>query len=191
MKTKLQILIVEPSEIITQGLVAILQKHDFEVCGTAENTANLEMLLEEKSPDVLIINPLLNAPNNSTTLHAFLSRKSISNIFALIYQYVPNNILKNYTKQIDIHNDTKEILSLFEELKNDNDDTNNENYELTSRETDVLTLMVKGLLNKEIADKLNISIHTVITHRKNIVRKTGIKTVAGLTVYAMLNNLMD
>ncbi|MBO7255530.1 MAG: response regulator transcription factor [Paludibacteraceae bacterium] len=191
MKTKLQILIVEPSEIITQGLVAILQKHDFDVCGTAENTSNLEILLEEKSPDVLIINPMLNAPNNNTTLHAFLSRKSISNIFALIYQYVPNNILKNYTKQIDIHNDTKEILSLFEELKNDNDDTNNENYELTSRETDVLTLMVKGLLNKEIADKLNISIHTVITHRKNIVRKTGIKTVAGLTVYAMLNNLMD
>ena len=45
--------------------------------------------------------------------------------------------------------------------------------------------------NKEIADKYNLSIHTVITHRKNITRKTGIKTVAGLTVYALLNNLID
>ena len=51
--------------------------------------------------------------------------------------------------------------------------------------------MAKGLQNKEIADKHNISINTVITHRKNITRKTGIKTVPGLTVYAILNNLID
>ena len=51
--------------------------------------------------------------------------------------------------------------------------------------------VAKGMLNKEIADAENISIHTVITHRKNITRKTGIKTVAGLTVYALLNNLID
>ncbi len=47
------------------------------------------------------------------------------------------------------------------------------------------------MLNKEIADRYNISIYTVISHRKNITRKTGIKTVAGLTVYALLNNLID
>ena len=76
-------------------------------------------------------------------------------------------------------------------MGNKSEENINENYELTTREKDVLTLLVKGLLNKEIADKLNISIHTVITHRKNIVRKTGIKTVAGLTIYAMLNNLME
>ena len=51
--------------------------------------------------------------------------------------------------------------------------------------------MAKGMLNKEIADRYHISIYTVITHRKNITRKTGIKTVAGLTVYALLNNLID
>ena len=51
--------------------------------------------------------------------------------------------------------------------------------------------VARGLINKEIADKHNISVNTVITHRKNISRKTGIKTVAGLTVYAILNNLID
>ena len=51
--------------------------------------------------------------------------------------------------------------------------------------------MAQGMLNKEIADRYNLSIHTVITHRKNITRKTGIKTVAGLTVYALLNGLID
>ena len=63
--------------------------------------------------------------------------------------------------------------------------------ELSAREKEILVCVAKGLLNKEIADAENISIHTVITHRKNITRKTGIKTVAGLTVYALLNNLID
>ncbi len=63
--------------------------------------------------------------------------------------------------------------------------------ELSSREKEILVCVAKGMLNKEIADAESISIHTVITHRKNITRKTGIKTVAGLTVYALLNNLID
>ena len=63
--------------------------------------------------------------------------------------------------------------------------------DLSDREKEILVNVALGLLNKEIADKLNISINTVITHRKNITRKTGIKTVAGLTVYAILNNLID
>ena len=63
--------------------------------------------------------------------------------------------------------------------------------ELSSREKEILICVAKGMLNKEIADACNISVNTVITHRKNITRKIGIKTVAGLTVYALLNNLID
>lgn len=66
-----------------------------------------------------------------------------------------------------------------------------ERSELSAREKEILVSVAQGLLNKEIADKHNISINTVITHRKNITRKTGIKTVPGLTVYAILNNLID
>lgn len=66
-----------------------------------------------------------------------------------------------------------------------------ESDELSEREKEILVCVAKGMLNKEIADTCHISINTVITHRKNITRKTGIKTVAGLTVYALLNNLID
>ena len=62
---------------------------------------------------------------------------------------------------------------------------------LSQREKEILVSVAKGMINKEIADQYNISIYTVITHRKNITRKTGIKTVAGLTVYALLNHLID
>ena len=66
-----------------------------------------------------------------------------------------------------------------------------ESNELSDREKEVLVQVARGLLNKEIADKLCISVNTVITHRKNITRKIGIKTAPGLTVYAILNGLVD
>ncbi len=62
---------------------------------------------------------------------------------------------------------------------------------LSDRETDVLKAVATGSSNKEIADQLFISINTVITHRKNITRKLGIKTISGLTVYALLNHLIQ
>lgn len=62
--------------------------------------------------------------------------------------------------------------------------------ELSMRERDIVRQVALGHTNQEIADALFISAHTVITHRKNIVRKLGIKTVSGLTVYAILNNLL-
>jgi regulator of cell morphogenesis and NO signaling len=62
---------------------------------------------------------------------------------------------------------------------------------LSDREKDVLIEIVKGLSNKEIADTLCISVHTVITHRKNITRKLNIHSTAGLTIYAIVNKLIN
>lgn len=66
-----------------------------------------------------------------------------------------------------------------------------ESSDLTDREKDVLKLVAHGHSNKEIADKLFISIHTVISHRQNITEKLGIKSISGLTVYAIINGLID
>ena len=62
---------------------------------------------------------------------------------------------------------------------------------LSEREKDVIVAMVQGMSNKEIADHLYISINTVITHRRNIARKLQIHSPAGLTIYAIVNNLID
>lgn len=67
----------------------------------------------------------------------------------------------------------------------------NNTEELSDREKEVLIEVVKGLSNKEIADVLFISTHTVISHRKNITRKLNIHSTAGLTIYAIVNNLID
>ena len=64
-------------------------------------------------------------------------------------------------------------------------------HELSAREIEVLGLITRGLINKEIADKLNIGLTTVITHRKNITEKLGIKSVSGLTIYAVMNGYVE
>jgi regulator of cell morphogenesis and NO signaling len=63
--------------------------------------------------------------------------------------------------------------------------------ELSAREREILRLVACGYLNKQIADACSISLHTVISHRKNITRKLQIRTVAGLTVYALMNGLIS
>ena len=65
------------------------------------------------------------------------------------------------------------------------------NEELSEREKDVLIQIVKGLSYKEIANVLHISTHTVISHRKHITRKLNIHSSAGLTIYAIVNHLVD
>ena len=79
-----------------------------------------------------------------------------------------------------------EILNSF--LSDQNKDTDTE---LTKREIEVLQMITKGHSNKEIADLLFVSTHTVISHRKNISEKTGIKSASGLTMYAILKKIID
>ncbi len=62
---------------------------------------------------------------------------------------------------------------------------------LSFREIEVLSLVAQGYLNKEIADQLNIGLTTVITHRKNIVEKLGMKSVSALTIYAVMHGYVD
>ena len=62
---------------------------------------------------------------------------------------------------------------------------------LTDREIEVMSLIVQGYINKEIADKLNIGLSTVVTHRKNIMDKLGMKSVSALTIYAVMHGYVD
>ena len=62
---------------------------------------------------------------------------------------------------------------------------------LTDREIEVMSLIVQGYINKEIADKLNIGLATVVTHRKNIMDKLGMKSVSALTIYAVTHGYVD
>jgi DNA-binding NarL/FixJ family response regulator len=142
--------------------------------------------------NVLIINPnLLGYTDRSLPQQLKKDHPQLS-VIALVTSYTDPAILKAYDGVIEI-NDTKlKVVNKLNQLMQDNDKQDKaDDVELSKREIDVLVAVAKGMMNKEIADQMNISIHTVISHRKNITRKTGIKSVSGLTVYALLNNLID
>lgn len=185
---KRKVLIVEPSEIIVEGLLATLVHTDLKILKPEYRIDDLSNRLDVLRPDILIINPTLN--DNVTELRK--AARSMA-VVALVYQYVKQARLKRFDAVIDIRDSQQAILQTVLEVgaKAATSDAAMSSHELTRRETAVLIEVAKGLSNKEIASRLNVSVFTVTTHRKNIVRKTGIKSVAGLTVYALLNNLID
>ena len=97
------------------------------------------------------------------------------------------------TRALDVTLPPSEIIDQLESIFREDESTRTSRRQesLSARELDVLKLVARGLINKHIADRLSISLHTVISHRQNITRKLGIKTVSGLTMYALLNGLIS
>ena len=194
MKSDKKIIIVEPSPIVSAGLASYFDDiKQVSIVSQLDRIDRMEEKLAAFNPDILIINPLLIAYD---TNEQFLKIcRDFSNVIpvALVTSYVDAGILKQFKDVIEINDSKQKVVTKIFNLLSDNklNQDKPDSIELSNRETDVLVALVKGLTNKEISDKLYISVHTVITHRKNIVRKTGIKSVSGLTVYALLNNLVD
>ena len=101
-----------------------------------------------------------------------------------MHNRIRNKILK---PMIDLLDDPDFDLTTIKEI----DPPEVNESELSNREIDVLKLIAQGFINKEIADKLNISLNTVLSHRKNITSKLGIKTVSGLTFYSIANGYIN
>lgn len=196
MKALTSVLIVEPSEIIYYGLRCILEETgSYNVLSPMSDATLLDEKLPSVRPDLLIVNPTLLSATPKQQLSSWMSLRPQMPVVALVYQYVDEALMGLFKYRLDIRRTRSEIASLLKSVvddyaENEEPAESTESYELSDRETDVLVLVAKGLSSKEIADKLNISVHTVNSHRKNITHKTGIKSVAGLAVYAMIHNLM-
>ena len=194
MKSDNKIIIVEPSPIVSAGLASFFDDiKQVSIVSQLDRIDRMEEKLAAYNPDILIINPLLIAYDTNEQFLKICRDFSNAIPVALLTSYVDAGILKQFKDVIEINDSKQKVVTKIFNLLNNNKLSQDkpESVELSNRETDVLVALVKGMTNKEISDKLFISIHTVITHRKNIIRKTGIKSVSGLTVYALLNNLVD
>lgn len=109
----------------------------------------------------------------------------------IVYVLPDPQILSLFDDVIYINDAPGKIIASVQKLLSTNHQIKQSQEILSDREIDVLRLLVAGNVNKEIADKLNISTHTVITHRKNISQKTGIKSISGLTIYAVLKDIIS
>ena len=188
-----RIIICEASEIITAGLASIINSMaDFDVVMRIDNPESLSERILTSDVNILIINPnLLGYTDRNLPIQLTKERPQLL-VVALVSTHIDPSQLKPYNGVIEISDTKLKVINTLNQIvQNSEHGDKNDDVELSKREIDVLIAVAKGMMNKEIADQMNISIHTVISHRKNITRKTGIKSVSGLTVYALLNNLID
>ena len=100
-------------------------------------------------------------------------------------------MLKGYDETVGLYDDIGTLNKKLVELMHMGAEDENEQETLSQREKEIICCVVRGMTNKETAEKLFLSIHTVITHRRNIARKLQIHSPDGLTIYAIVNKLVE
>ena len=191
--SKVSFIIAEKSFVIREGLKKIIQNFPETVLlkETADST-HLQKQIIQLKPDILIINAKLLDDAHEDIRKMFTER--IKTKFVIfVGSRRENEHFAYFDEKISVDEQEDEIRKklkrLVESMLPEKDV--NDNSELSDREKEVVKQIALGKTNKEIADQLFISTHTVITHRKNITKKLGIKTVSGITVYAILNKIID
>ncbi len=194
MQKRINIIVLESSAIIYEGLCKLMCNPAFDFnFHFANNLNELNQLNIRYNADLVIINPLL-IQNMGKEFHAIQKEYNKTCWLALIYSHFDHQLLSIFDGLISINDTAFEINLIIKKnllIENTSSNQPTQSESLSEREIDVLKLVVNGNANKEIADKLNISINTVISHRKNISQKTGIKSVSGLTIYAVVNNYIS
>ncbi len=194
MEDRKSVALIIPSYIVAKGLETILDATgEFLVSENIYDCSRSgKARLRNIDPDIVVIDPAVLDFQGRKEGRMMIGELCDSVVLALEGPAVNDEILRQYDGSISLYDSPS---ALVRKLHNAIDSRQAEPFsdsgELSVREKEILVCVAQGMLNKEIADKFNISIYTVISHRKNITRKTGIKTVAGLTVYALLNNLID
>ena len=158
---------------------------------------NIEYLMNNKNKDenvVLIIEPDLLSDPKQVTLEKIYKNFSESKLISLSFNALPIAIKAYFDENLyldDAEEAFVEKLSCIYQHCDEDIPKLQGNSILSDREIEVLRAIALGRTNKEISNELKISTHTVITHRKNITSKLGIKTIAGLTIYAVLNGIIS
>lgn len=192
-QTNQRIIIIEPSTIVFAGLQSIIERmHIAESIYHVTELDTITPKLAQLRADIIIVNTAVFGFHKSLSIKSIFKDCTHASIIAFVSQYSDSQFLKQFDDIIDIYDDAQTISAKIRHIIEQDtiDITETDTTELSEREQEVLIAVVKGLINKEIASTLNISIHTVMSHRKNITRKTGIKSISGLTVYALFNNLI-
>lgn len=186
-----RVAIVEPSEIILKGVCQMFQATDFEIVLCCTDGDSLLERMAVARPDVVVLGTQSSIAAESNIRQSHTELQSVA-LVLLATTVCDDDSVRQFDSVINIYDSQRVILRKMQgAIEQSQTNPYTESHDLSERERDVLILVAKGLANKEIADRLNISVHTVMSHRKNISHKTGIKSVAGLTVYALLNNLLD
>ncbi len=190
--TKKVLAVAETSYIIRKGLVYVLSQ--FSSVGKVVELKEMEDLkyqLDILQPDAVIINPMLLGHSSKLDVRQQLNLEKKTAVIALVYNLIDEQFYRSYDGIIKINDSESKIEETLDKCLNKDQSNQPDQEELSDREKEILISVVTGMSNKEIADHHNISIHTAITHRRNITRKLKVHSISGLTIYAIINKLVD
>lgn len=140
---------------------------------------------------MVLINPVIlnNSKKNLNRLLSLFGKEKLIGVVSNVYD---RSLFENFADNIFINDRREAIVKILSKHFNTSPQNGGDtDSALSERETDVLKLLATGKANKEIAEELFISVHTVISHRKNISSKLGVKSTAALVIYAVANGLID
>ncbi|MEE1542839.1 MAG: response regulator transcription factor [Paludibacteraceae bacterium] len=190
MVRRIHIAIVEPSVIIRNGVVSVLKRLNLDIdIVEISDMPQLQSLLEKHNPDVVIIDPTQIGMFSLQHIKENLSGSK--KFIALQSNLADASALKGYDEFISLYDSAEQIKTKVESVISENKQDDSDKQELSQREKEIVSCIVKGLTNKQIAEELHLSVHTVMTHRRNISGKLQIHSSAGLAIYAIVNKLVS
>ncbi|MFI3278796.1 MAG: LuxR C-terminal-related transcriptional regulator [Rikenellaceae bacterium] len=194
---RVHIIIADPSTIMRRGLVALLQSSEINNIDIAEvgDIANIVVVSQRNTPDILIVNPAQMGTFSPQQYRAELGNENLR-IIALKHTFTEPTISALYDDAITIYDSAESIIELISrvaaiEVESTAEGEADSRKVLSSREREIVICVVKGMTNKVIAETLFLSTHTVIAHRRNIAHKLQISSASGLTIYAIVNGLVN
>lgn len=188
---QLSVVIISHSAILANGCAAMMtQAYRHKLSTRIVSPADdwLATLVQSK-PDIVITDPLSLSPESLEELRAASPKHTI--VAGVYTSALPSSVSSGFDTTISIFASLAAFESLIEKAGQKSESADRESAEeLTPREREIIIGVVRGLTNKEIAASLNVSVHTVMTHRRNISNKLQIHSPAGLTIYAIVKKLI-
>lgn len=189
----IRVAIAESSVIVRGGLTAVFKRLSAVKIQPIEVLSKeaLQDCLRMQLPDMLVVNPTFGDYFDVARFKEAMGDRKIR-LIALVTSFVDQSLLSKYDEAISIFDDLDTLsrkLSGLLEVEDEEEVVDGQDV-LSQREKEIVVCVVKGMTNKEIAESLYLSIHTVITHRRNISKKLQIHSSAGLTIYAIVNKLI-
>lgn len=190
----IHVAVAETSVIVRSGLMAVLKRlPDIQVLPVEiTSMEGLHNCMQGHRPEVLIVNPAFGGWFNVDEFKATYPQEAVKCV-SLLCSVTDSNLLRGYDETVGLYDSIEVLNKKLVDLMHigEEDKSESEPDTLSQREKEIIGCVVRGMTNKEIAEKLFLSVHTVITHRRNIARKLQIHSPAGLTIYAIVNKLVE
>ncbi len=182
--------IAETSDLVFEGLAAVIGKINSEYrISRVEDVHRLAAQVAAERPDVLIVDMAFIGMESPDKFRAALNRSEMV-LVGLVTALRDMRHVQGFDEYISLFDEYKRIEEKILRLTSRETETGELEKSLSQREKEIVSYVVKGFTNTQIAEKLCLSKHTVITHRRNIANKIQVHSSAGLTIYAIMNKLV-